>query len=208
MLPAKEATDSYVETVCFQSPPHQPPTKLLIQALASRLAHHHYLSKQSTPPIMPHSTTGKHRSKRPDSRPNAKKRKKEHKAAYLAASASDIISTRIPKSQQKERPVTGILRQDPSQLKMKRVKFLQKLLRQIESLVERREGGERLDEAQERKVGRLDEVVAEIEELLDVNLSSSDEEDEDRDGSGEEDEESEDEDESEEDEKQAVPVKR
>lgn len=92
---------------------------------------------------------------------------------------------------------------------MKRVKFLQKLLRQIESLQERSEGGERLDEAQLRKVGRLDEVVGEIEELLDVNLSSSDEEEEvEQDGSEEEDEESEDEDESEEDEKHALPVKR
>jgi len=158
---------------------------------------------------MPHSTTGKHRSKRPDSRPNAKKRKQEHKAAYEAAEAKDIISTRIPKSQQKERPVTGALRQEPSQLKMKRAKFLQKLLRQIESLQERKEGGEKLDEAQMRKLGRLDEVVGEIEELLDVNLDSSDEEDEseENDGSGE-DEESEDEDESEEDEKQTLPVKR
>ena len=62
---------------------------------------------------------------------------------------------------------------------MKRVKFLQKLLRQIENLQERMEGGERLDEAQLQKVGRLDEVVAEIEELLDVNLSSSEGEDDD-----------------------------
>ena len=126
---------------------------------------------------MPHSTTGKHRSKRPDTRPNAKKRKKERKAAYEAAEAKDIISTRIPKSQQKERPVTGILRPDSNQIKMKRVKFLQKLLRQIENLKERQESGEVLDEAQRIKLGRLDEVVAEIEELLDVNLDSSDEED-------------------------------
>ena len=162
---------------------------------------------------MPHSTTGKHRSKRPDARPNAKKRKKERKAAYEAAEAKDIISTRIPKSQQKERPVTGILRPDSNQIKMKRVKFLQKLLRQIESLKERQEGGEVLDEAQRKKVGRLDEVVAEIEELLDVNLDSSDEEDDDDDGvAKKEDEESEEGSESEEEEddrkQSSTPVKR
>mmetsp|Transcript_21473 Transcript_21473/g.36631 ORF Transcript_21473/g.36631 Transcript_21473/m.36631 type:complete len:153 (+) Transcript_21473:47-505(+) len=152
---------------------------------------------------MPHSITGKHRTKRPDTRPNAKKRKKQHAQAYEAAEASDIISTRIPRSQQKERPVTGILKPDGDQLKMKRVRFLQKLLRQIESLKERSEGGEVLDEAQLKKVGRLEEVVEEIEELLDVNLDSSDEEEDNDDK-----EESEDEEESEEEEKQSLPVKR
>ena len=83
------------------------------------------------------------------------------------------------------------------------MRFLQKLLRQIESLKERQEGGEVLDEAQLKKVGRLEEVVEEIEELLDVNLDSSDEEEE-----VDEKEESEDEEESEEEEKQSLPVKR
>ncbi|KAL7497419.1 hypothetical protein ACHAWT_007089 [Skeletonema menzelii] len=157
---------------------------------------------------MPHSITGKHRSKRPDSRPNAKRRKKEREAAYAAADASDIISTRIPKSQQKERPVTGVLRPDSNQIKMKRVKFLQKLLRQIESLQERKEGGEVLDEAQMKKVGRMDEVVKEIEELLDVNLDSTDEDDGANESEdGEDESENESEDENEEDGKQ-LPVKR
>ena len=160
---------------------------------------------------MPHSTTGKHRSKRPDTRPNAKKRKKERRAAYEAAEAKDIISTRIPKSQQKERPVTGQLRLDSNQIKMKRAKFLQKLLRQIENLKERQEGGEVLDEAQRKKVGRLDEVVAEIEELLDVNLDTSDEEEED-DGEAKEEEDSGEESESEDEEddrkQSSLPVKR
>eukprot|EP00984_Skeletonema_dohrnii_P013373 scaffold5533_cov111-Skeletonema_dohrnii-CCMP3373.AAC.3 len=156
---------------------------------------------------MPHSITGKHRTKRPDTRPNAKKRKKQHAQAYEAAEAKDIISTRIPKAQQKERPVTGILKPDSDQLKMKRVRFLQKLLRQIESLKERQEGGEVLDEAQRRKVGRLEEVVQEIEELLDVNLDSSDEEEE-VEADDDDKEESEDEEESEEEEQQSLPVKR
>ena len=56
---------------------------------------------------MPHSITGKHRSKRPDNRPNAKKRKKQREDEYAKAEAKDVISTRIPKKDQKERPVTG-----------------------------------------------------------------------------------------------------
>jgi len=49
---------------------------------------------------MPHSITGKHRSKRPDNRPNAKKRKKQREDAYSKAEAKDVISTRIPKKEQ------------------------------------------------------------------------------------------------------------
>ena len=91
---------------------------------------------------------------------------------------------------------------------MKRVKFLQKLLRQIESLQERKEGGEVLDEAQMKKVGRMDEVVKEIEELLDVNLDSTDEDDGANESEdGEDESENESEDENEEDGKQ-LPVKR
>ena len=136
---------------------------------------------------MPHSITGKHRSKRPDSRPNAKKRKKDRDAAYAAAEAKDVISTRIPKSEQKERPVSGELRQElPTQQleEAKRVRYLQKLLRQIETLKMRLSTGEKLNDAQMKKLGRMDEVVAEIEELLDVNLgsSSSSEDEEDEEG--------------------------
>ena len=136
---------------------------------------------------MPHSITGKHRSKRPDSRPNAKKRKKDRDAAYAAAEAKDVISTRIPNSEQKERPVSGDLRQElPTQQleEAKRVRYLQKLLRQIETLKMRLSTGEKLNDAQMKKLGRMDEVVAEIEELLDVNLgsSSSSEDEEDEEG--------------------------
>ena len=61
----------------------------------------------------------------------------------------------------------------------KRVRFLQKLLRQIESLKDRQDNGEKLDDAQLTKLGRMDKVVKELEEILDVNLdSSSDEEEE------------------------------
>ena len=53
------------------------------------------------------------------------------------------------------------------------------MLRQIESLKDRQDNGEKLDETQLTKLSRMDEVVTEIEEILDVNLdSSSDEEEE------------------------------
>ena len=128
---------------------------------------------------MPHSITGKHRSKRPDNRPNAKKRKKQREDAYAKAEAKDVISTRIPTKDKKERPVTGELRKEIIPQEAKRVRFLQKLLRQIESLKDKQDNGEKLDDAQLTKLSRMDEVVAEIEEILDVNLdSSSDEEEE------------------------------
>ena len=65
-----------------------------------------------------------------------------------------------------------------------------------------------LDEAQMKKVGRMDEVVKEIEELLDVNLDSTDEDDGANESEdGEDESENESEDENEEDGKQ-LPVKR
>lgn len=181
----------------------------------SKSSHQHHKNNKQHEEVdirkMPHSITKKHRSKRPDSRPNAKKRKKERDVAYAAAEAKDIISTRIPKKEQKERPVTGELRQELPELQAKRVRFLQKLLRQIEALKERKEGGEKLDEAQMMKLGRMDEVVAEIEELLDVNLDSSDEDDDNNDDDKEEDEISKGSDypnEEDDDEEKQLPMKR
>ena len=134
---------------------------------------------------MPHSITGKQRTKRPDYRPNAKRRKKEKDAAYDAAEAKDVISTKIPKKDRKERPVTGQLRRNDDTPESKRVRYLQKLLRQIETLKDRKEAGEKLNDAQLLKLGRMDEVVSEIEELLNVDLgSSSDEEEDGEDGDG------------------------
>ena len=160
---------------------------------------------------MPHSITGKHRSKRPDSRPNAKKRKKDRDAAYAAAEAKDVISTRIPKREQKERPVSGELRQElPTQQleEAKRVRYLQKLLRQIETLKMRLSKGEKLNDAQMKKLGRMDEVVAEIEELLDVNLGSSSSSEDEEDEEGEDEEISKGSDQNEEAEKQISMMKR
>ena len=127
---------------------------------------------------MPHSITGKNRTSRPDSRPNAKRRKKDRAAAIEAANVEDLRATRIPKNKQKERTVGGQLKQEALPPQAKRARYLQKLLRQIESLQERKEAGEKLDEAQLQKLGRMDEVVAEIEELFGVNLDSSEDEEE------------------------------
>lgn len=52
-------------------------------------------------------------------------------------------------------------------------------LNNFESLKDRQDNGEELDEAQLTKLSRMDEVVKELEEKLDVNLdTSSDEEEE------------------------------
>lgn len=48
----------------------------------------------------------------------------------------------------------------------KRIRALNKLLRQIEDLQQREAAGETLDEQQEVKLGRLDGVLAEMEELM------------------------------------------
>lgn len=127
---------------------------------------------------MPHTCTGKTRTSRPDSRPNAKRRKKERIAAVERADARDLRATTTPKHQQKERRVAGELRKEELPPDAKRARYLQKLLRQIESLQERKDNGEKLDAAQLQKLGRMDEVVAELEELFGVDLGSSDEEDE------------------------------
>ena len=126
---------------------------------------------------MPHTCTGKTRTSRPDSRPNAKRRKKERTAAVERADVRDLRATTTPKHQQKERRVTGELRKEELPPDAKRARYLQKLLRQIETLQERKDNGEKLDDAQLQKLGRMDEVVAELEELFGVDLGSSDEED-------------------------------
>ena len=95
------------------------------------------------------------------------------------ADVRDLRATSIPKHQQKERRVTGELKKEELPPDAKRARYLQKLLRQIEALQERKENGEKLDAAQLQKLERMDEVVAELEELFGVDLGSSDEEEED-----------------------------
>lgn len=121
---------------------------------------------------MPHSTTKRHRPKRPDDRPNGKSRNKSRLAAVEKMEAKDLIRTRIPKALHKERQVTGVLRQAPRKKSStiesrieSRVRSLQKLLRQIEQLGEKRAAGEVLNAAQLEKLGRQDSIVAELEEI-------------------------------------------
>ena len=97
------------------------------------------------------------------------------------ADVRDLRATSIPKHQQKERRVTGELKKEELPPDAKRARYLQKLLRQIEALQERKDNGEKLDAAQLQKLGRMDEVVAELEELFGVDLGSSDEEEEEED---------------------------
>uniref|UniRef100_A0A7S1VYW8 Uncharacterized protein n=1 Tax=Ditylum brightwellii TaxID=49249 RepID=A0A7S1VYW8_9STRA len=129
---------------------------------------------------MPHTYSGKARINRPDARPNAKRRKKERAAAMEKADVSELRGTRIPNSKRKERSAGGELKKEQFPPEAKRAKFLTKLLKQIESLMEKKEKGVKLDKAQLEKIGRYDDVVAEIEELLDVDLGSSDEEEEEK----------------------------
>ena len=97
------------------------------------------------------------------------------------ADVRDLRATSIPKHQQKERRVTGELKKEELPPDAKRARYLQKLLRQIEALQERKDNGEKLDAAQLQKLGRMNEVVAELEELFGVDLGSSDEEEEEED---------------------------
>jgi uncharacterized protein with WD repeat len=129
---------------------------------------------------MPATISKKHRPKRPDARPNGKRRKKERLAQVEKMEAKDLTSTRIPKQLHKERQVAGELKKTRKSSEDSRVRSLQKLLRQIERLGEKESAGEELDAAQLEKLGRLDCVVAELEELLadqDSSVQSDDEED-------------------------------
>lgn len=117
---------------------------------------------------MPHTTTGKKRSKRPDVRPNGKERRKEKQKVAAATPVEKLIKTRIHSSQRKERPVSGILRKENQQIDTvsKIIRSRQKVLKQIASLAEKQKSGTILDKAQIQKLGRFDIVVAELEELL------------------------------------------
>lgn len=123
---------------------------------------------------MPHSTTKKHRPKRPDYRPNSKQRKKEHAKRIETIDKRELMpNTTIPKSLRKERNPTGVLKQERTYISSEesRIRSLQKLLRQIKVLDEKHTAGEKLNDAQLEKLARLDSVIEELEELLGVNVS-------------------------------------
>ena len=66
----------------------------------------------------------------------------------------------------KNAPVKKTINKKPLKDGEKRLRALNKLLRDIEVLQEKEAAGETLDEQQETKLGRLDEVLAEMEELM------------------------------------------
>lgn len=142
---------------------------------------------------MPHSTTKRHRPKRPDHRPNHKERKKALAKKIQTTDKRELMpNTTIPKSLRKEREPTGVLKpfhhsimnvdgnknvggvaprkKNNSSLSKQetRIRSLQKVMRQIQVLQERQEAGESLDDAQIEKINRLDDVIEELEELLGV----------------------------------------
>jgi len=124
---------------------------------------------------MPHTTSGNKRTKRPDFRPNGKQRRKDNQATAAATPVEKLIRTRIPNSQRKERPVTGVFKKERSDPDTVRTRALQKLLRQISTLAEKHQAGAILNDSQMQKLGRFDVVVAELEELL--GSDSEDDED-------------------------------
>jgi len=133
---------------------------------------------------MPHSTTKKHRPKRPDIRPNGKRRNKERLASVDKMEAKDLITTRTPRSERKERAVTGELRKPRKSTDDVRIRSLHKLLRQIQQLGERESAGDELNAPQLKKLARMDSVIAELEEVLGVEDEDSGD-DEKMSGSGE-----------------------
>ena len=175
---------------------------------------------------MPHTYSGKKRTKRPDFRPNGKRRLKaqqkeaekdrlarvaanEQKGKLLALprheklpplKADDDYNNNdgniIRKYYKKGQVLRKEKRQQPPEAS--RIRSLHKLLRQIVALEEKQKAGATLNEAQLTKLGRFDDVVAELEELQRVD----DEEEEVDNGSDNESEEQEEDDEQEEEEEE------
>ena len=176
---------------------------------------------------MPHTYSGKKRTKRPDFRPNGKRRLKaqqkeaekdrlarvagkERKGKLLAPprheklpplKADDDYNNNdaniIRKYYKKGQVLRKEKRQQPPEAS--RIRSLHKLLRQIVALEEKQKAGATLNEAQLTKLGRFDDVVAELEELQRVDDESEEEVDN---GSDIESEEQEDEQEEEEEEEE------
>ncbi|RYG69103.1 hypothetical protein EON64_03565 [archaeon] len=114
---------------------------------------------------MPHTVTNKHRPHRADTRGSAKQRIKVMRAAQDNSKIQDLRVTRIPKKEQKERegneaPLSTLTKEE------KQLRGLKKKLKSINDLIERKEKGEVLNEAQSGKVKLLDEVLEAIQSLV------------------------------------------
>lgn len=128
---------------------------------------------------MPHTTTKNKRTKRPDFRPNGKRRRKaaqaevekdrlgrvaanELKGKLLAPLKHETITEDNDYNKHKRSQVLRKKKQSPEAI---RFRALHKLLRQIVALEEKQNSGVTLNEAQLAKLGRFDDVAAEMEEL-------------------------------------------
>lgn len=114
---------------------------------------------------MPHTVTNKHRPNRADTRGSAKQRIKVVRAVQDSAKIQDLRVTRIPKKDQKERegneaPLSTLTKEE------KDLRGLKKKLKSINDLIERKDNGEVLDEAQRNKVKQLDQVLEAIQGLV------------------------------------------
>eukprot|EP00242_Pyramimonas_sp_CCMP2087_P005521 CAMPEP_0198208140 /NCGR_PEP_ID=MMETSP1445-20131203/11537_1 /TAXON_ID=36898 /ORGANISM="Pyramimonas sp., Strain CCMP2087" /LENGTH=157 /DNA_ID=CAMNT_0043881425 /DNA_START=97 /DNA_END=570 /DNA_ORIENTATION=+ len=118
------------------------------------------------------STTGKHRTKRPDFRANAKKRKQEADKAQEKKEGVTYASVRKAKLAKIE--ATGVQpgerKFDNQSMKMKKyreseklVRALTKKLRHIDELIKKKESGAVMDEQQLDKIDKRDEVLLELE---------------------------------------------
>ena len=149
---------------------------------------------------MPHTYSGKKRTKRPDFRPNGKRRlkaqQKEAEKDRLARVAANEMKGKLlaPPRHEKLPPLKAdgddnnndrkyykkgqVLRREKRQQppEASRIRSLHKLLRQIVALEEKQKTGATLNEAQLTKLGRFDDVVAELEELQRVDDESEVEE--------------------------------
>ena len=108
-----------------------------------------------------HSTTGKHRPKRGDSRLTAKQRYAQSKKWEDVKSAADLRVVKIKKSERKERVVNASampLKKPKLTPVQKKVKALERKLVDIGKLRERKEAGEELDENQLAKLASEDSV--------------------------------------------------
>ena len=201
---------------------HQP--TMLSKNTIKAASQHWTLEVQHIYHNMPHTYSGKKRTKRPDFRPNGKRRlkaqQKEAEKDRLARVAANEMKGKLlaPPRHEQLPPITAddddnnndaniirkyykkgqVLRREKRQQppEASRIRSLHKLLRQIVALEEKQKAGATLNEAQLTKLGRFDDVVAELEELQRVDDEEVDN------GSDNESEEQEEEDEQEEEEEE------
>mmetsp|Transcript_14258 Transcript_14258/g.30449 ORF Transcript_14258/g.30449 Transcript_14258/m.30449 type:complete len:159 (-) Transcript_14258:274-750(-) len=142
---------------------------------------------------MPHTTTKAKRTKRPDFRPNGKRRLKAQQAKVekdrLARVAANELKGKLlaPLHHEKLPPPSGgpqksknrgqVLRKERQSPEEIRFRSLHKLLRQIVALEEKQKSGVTLDNAQLTKLGRFDDVAAELE-ALQKSIEEAEEDDE------------------------------